>query len=60
MNILHTVMNWHSNNSIVRLVPVSGQLNCTQRRKLNAYDSIKKLQLLNNMPTKESSIIFAF
>ena len=27
--------------SIVQLVPVSGQLNCIQLRKLNAYDNIK-------------------
>ena len=26
--------------SIVQLVPVNGQLNCTQWRKLNAYDII--------------------
>ena len=25
--------------SIAQLVPVSGQLNCTQWRKLNAYDN---------------------
>ena len=28
------------NNLIVQLVPVSGKLNCTQWRKLNAYDNI--------------------
>ena len=43
-------MNWHSNKhfvltviSIVQLVPVSGQFNCTQWRKLNAYDNIYHL-----------------
>ena len=41
-------MNWHSNKhwiyfsviSIVQLVLVSAQLNCTQWRKLNAYNTI--------------------
>ena len=30
--------------SIAQLVPVSGQLNCTQWRKLNAYDSLKSFK----------------
>ena len=43
--------------SIVQLVPVSGQLNCTQWRKLNAYDSSSS-NLTNLNSTEMLKMVF--
>ena len=44
--------------SIVQLVPGSGQLNCTQWRKLNAYNNITKTGYCRVLETGLKTILF--